>query len=418
MTGQAVGSIHQDLSVPRLLGSRPLGGSEFFSDDTVSILTSTRQLARTLLGRTFSVRHKEAPPSSEGKAGSSCDEDNDNGTRRKREFIQEEKKDECYWEKRRKNNEAAKRSREKRRVNDMVLEQRVLGLLEENARLRAELLALKLRFGLIKDPSEVSVVPLSAPICAHTSNCRTHFYQPQTDGSSYVHSQTTGSAQPLQPLQPHPLQPAAAVCGARPVGPLLNRSAPDESGVSASCCSSVSSPVYFDGVRGEPSPRELVVVVEEQQQGFNPHICPPDVVDNQYVARQDSPEGMKSLPHKLRFKSPGGCGEAGDRSPNSDGRQSGAAVATLGPNVQVRTQQQVRWDAQSESQAPWSREEACGAFGHAPPSGFYSSPSLQSPSDAKCVSEDSSLRSQISCLSEEVAQLKRLFSQQLVPKIA
>lgn len=389
MTGQAVGSIHQDLSVPRLLASRPLGGSEFFGDDAVSILTSTRQLARTLLGRTFGVRHKEAPPSSEGKAGSSCDEDNDNGARRKREFIQEEKKDECYWEKRRKNNEAAKRSREKRRVNDMVLEQRVLGLLEENARLRAELLALKLRFGLIKDPSEVSVVPLSAPVCAHTSNCRNHFYQPQTDGSSYVPPQTAGSAQPPQLLQP--LQP----------------------------CPSVSSPAYFDGVRCEPSPREVVaaaVVVEEeeQQQGFNPHICPPDVVDNQYASRQDSPEGMKSLPHKLRFKSPGGGGgggEAGDRSPNS-------GVAVVGPNVQVRTQQQVRWDAQSESQAPWSREEACGAFGQAPPSGFYSSPSLQSPSDAKCASEDNSLRSQISCLSEEVAQLKRLFSQQLVPKIA
>ncbi|CAF95268.1 unnamed protein product, partial [Tetraodon nigroviridis] len=98
----------------------------------------------------LSVRHKEAPAGSEGKAGSSCDEDNDSGSRRKREFIREEKKDECYWEKRRKNNEAAKRSREKRRVNDMVLEQRVLGLLEENARLRAELLALKLRFGLVK----------------------------------------------------------------------------------------------------------------------------------------------------------------------------------------------------------------------------------------------------------------------------
>lgn len=413
MTGQAVGGIHQDLSVPCLLGSRPLGGSEFFSDDTVSILTSTRQLARTLLGRTFSVRHKEAHASSEGKASSSCDEDNDNCTRRKREFIQEEKKDECYWEKRRKNNEAAKRSREKRRVNDMVLEQRVLGLLEENARLRAELLALKLRFGLIKDPSEASVVPLSVSVCGHTTNGMTHFYQPQTDGSPYVNSQTNGST---QPIQPHALQQAAA-CGPRAVGPLLNRSASDD-GVSASCCSNVASPLYFDGtvsMRNEPSPRE---VVEEQQQGFNPHICPPDVVDNQYVARQDSPEGMKSLPHKLRFKSPGGCSEAGDPSPNSEGRHSGPPVATVGLNSQARTPQQARWDGQNDSQAPWSREEACGAFGQAPLSGFYNSPSLQSASDAKCLPEDSSLRSQISCLSQEVAQLKRLFSQQLVPKIA
>lgn len=412
MTEQAVGAIPQDLPVPTLLGSRPLGGAEFFNDDTVSILTSTRQLARTILGRTFSVRRKEAHAGAEGKANNSWDEDNDNGTRRKREFIQDEKKDNCYWEKRRKNNEAAKRSREKRRVNDMVLEQRVLGLLEENARLRAELLALKLRFGLIKDPSEVSVVPLSAPACAHATNCMTHFYQPQTDRSSYVNGQSNSSPQPVQPLQ------QAAACGPRVARP---RSTSDESGVSTSCCSNVASPVYFDGavsVRGDPSPKE---VVEERQQGLNPHICPPDVGDNHYAARQDSPEGLKSLPHKLRFKSPSGCGEGGDASPKPDGRHSGPPVATVGPNIQVRTQQQVRWDVQSESQTPWSKEEASGAFGQqfqALSSGFYNTPSLQSSADPKCLSEDSSLRSQISCLSQEVAQLKRLFSQQLVPKIA
>lgn len=73
--------------------------------------------------------------------------------RRKREFISEEKKDASYWEKRRKNNEAAKRSREKRRLNDMVLENRVMALNEENVRLKTELLQLKLRFGLISTAS-------------------------------------------------------------------------------------------------------------------------------------------------------------------------------------------------------------------------------------------------------------------------
>nr|XP_032645684.1 nuclear factor interleukin-3-regulated protein-like [Chelonoidis abingdonii]XP_032645692.1 nuclear factor interleukin-3-regulated protein-like [Chelonoidis abingdonii]XP_032645699.1 nuclear factor interleukin-3-regulated protein-like [Chelonoidis abingdonii] len=76
-----------------------------------------------------------------GKTSASC--------RRKREFISDEKKDASYWEKRRKNNEAAKRSREKRRFNDLVLESRVLALNEENLRLKTELLQLKLRFGLI-----------------------------------------------------------------------------------------------------------------------------------------------------------------------------------------------------------------------------------------------------------------------------
>ncbi|KAI5101750.1 nuclear factor, interleukin 3 regulated, member 5 isoform X1 [Silurus meridionalis] len=73
--------------------------------------------------------------------------------RRKREFISEENKDESYWEKRRKNNEAAKRSREKRRLNDTVLENRVMALNEENLRLKTELLQLKLRFGLISSAS-------------------------------------------------------------------------------------------------------------------------------------------------------------------------------------------------------------------------------------------------------------------------
>ncbi|XP_039766509.1 NFIL3 like protein-like [Ornithorhynchus anatinus] len=69
--------------------------------------------------------------------------------RRKREFMPDEKKDTTYWEKRRKNNEAAKRSREKRRLNDVAMESRLAALLEENTLLRAELLTLKLHFGLL-----------------------------------------------------------------------------------------------------------------------------------------------------------------------------------------------------------------------------------------------------------------------------
>lgn len=89
--------------------------------------------------------------------------------RRKREFISDEKKDASYWEKRRKNNEAAKRSREKRRLNDMVLENRVIALNDENVRLKTELLQLKLRFGLI---STASYVEKSQQIggCSNTGN--------------------------------------------------------------------------------------------------------------------------------------------------------------------------------------------------------------------------------------------------------
>lgn len=82
---------------------------------------------------------------SEGSVGKS----KSSACRRKREFIPDEKKDAMYWEKRRKNNEAAKRSREKRRLNDLVLENKLIALGEENATLKAELLSLKLKFGLI-----------------------------------------------------------------------------------------------------------------------------------------------------------------------------------------------------------------------------------------------------------------------------
>jgi len=71
--------------------------------------------------------------------------------RKQREFIPDNKKDDSYWDRRRRNNEAAKRSREKRRFNDMVLEQRVLELTKENHVLKAQLHAIKDKFGISGD---------------------------------------------------------------------------------------------------------------------------------------------------------------------------------------------------------------------------------------------------------------------------
>ncbi|KAJ3600208.1 hypothetical protein NHX12_031194 [Muraenolepis orangiensis] len=96
---------------------------------------------------------QESPPSTPGRTGRPAKQKANMSCRRKREFISDENKDASYWEKRRKNNEAAKRSREKRRLNDMVLENRVMALNDENVRLKTELLQLKLRFGLISTAS-------------------------------------------------------------------------------------------------------------------------------------------------------------------------------------------------------------------------------------------------------------------------
>ncbi|XP_071800283.1 uncharacterized protein [Asterias amurensis] len=64
-------------------------------------------------------------------------------SRKQRVFTSEDSKDIQYWDKRRKNNDAAKRSREKRRLTDLVLETHVMNLARENEKLKAELQAMK-----------------------------------------------------------------------------------------------------------------------------------------------------------------------------------------------------------------------------------------------------------------------------------
>ncbi|TNN57973.1 Nuclear factor interleukin-3-regulated protein [Liparis tanakae] len=406
MTGQTVGGLLQDLSVPSLLAvegpeSRPLGKALSFTGEAVSILTSTSELARTLLGHTFALKHEESLANAEAKAGGGCDEDTGNNARRKREFIPTDKKDDGYWDKRRKNNEAAKRSREKRRAKDTVLERRVTSLLEENGRLRAELLALKYRYGPAKDSSDLSILPLP-------TTRPTHFYQPHADASPYLNTpSSTHHAHHAHHAHPHPPQP------------LSSHAVSEGSGASTPCGSNAGSPVFFGDALSErcgPSPRQLM----EEQQGYDPHICPMEANGSQYVSRQDSPEGLRSLPHKLRFKGPAGFSDAGELSPSSsDARPSGPPVATVWPNIQVRGLQQAGWDTPTEGQAAWSREEASGGPEQqyrGPSSGQYNSSSLHNSRDTKYSTEDVSLRSQISCLSQEVTQLKRLFSQQLLSK--
>ncbi|KAL1022999.1 hypothetical protein UPYG_G00035220 [Umbra pygmaea] len=80
-------------------------------------------------------------------------------TRRKREMTPAEKKDASYWDKRRKNNEAAKRSREKRRVSDLMMGGQLLALSEENAMLRAEVLSLRYHMSVGKEAASITLPP-------------------------------------------------------------------------------------------------------------------------------------------------------------------------------------------------------------------------------------------------------------------
>ena len=79
---------------------------------------------------------------------------NDKSRRKKRAFIPDEKKDPVYWSQRSKNNLSAKRSRVKRRMNDLVLETKLTQLTNENQVLRAKIDMLARKFGHLNNQDE------------------------------------------------------------------------------------------------------------------------------------------------------------------------------------------------------------------------------------------------------------------------
>lgn len=370
--------------------SSPGGGPMSITDEAVSILTSSSVLAHSLLGHTSNTRHKESLSSS---------------IRRKREFIPVDKKDEGYWDKRRKNNEAAKRSREKRRVNDLVLEGRVLALLEENARLRAELLALKFRFGLVKDPSGVTILPLNTV--------------PQTPTAPHHHYYLHGSS----PLVSNPTSQTTR--GSRDAGNVS-----EDSGFSTP---SVGSPIFFDdrlSDHGKLSPHEAVE--EEEALGYDslhhPHTSS-DVL--QTAAGKDQAEVVKNLPHKLRFKTPGGIvgsgSDVGDdsitrRSPSISPAGGGnAAEEARGKAQMIRANEAARETKLQQASA----EEASRGRQSPQYCSWTAACSLQmipnfEPGQGQAQEKDQEpgeniqLKSQLNTLSQEVAQLKKLFTEQFM----
>ncbi|XP_056122881.1 nuclear factor, interleukin 3 regulated, member 3 [Rhinichthys klamathensis goyatoka] len=181
--------------------------------------------------------------------------------RRKRESIPAVKKDEGYWDKRKKNNEAAKRSREKRRISDMVVENQVLALLEDNARLKAELLALKFRFGLIKDHTDSP-----AQVCSYGSYNQTFpaipCYCPNTNP---------------QPAHGHLLSTPQQNYGFF---------IPGGSGIESPELSGDAVGEHIGPYRGDEQPGRIAEV------------------DANALVSGWQENNMKGLPHKLRFKTP------------------------------------------------------------------------------------------------------------------
>lgn len=335
----------------------PGGPPVTFSEDTVSMLTSSSLLARSLLGRPAPIKRKESPSST---------------LRRKREFIPQDKKDDGYWDKRRKNNEAAKRSREKRRMNDMVLESKVLALLEENARLRAELLALKFRFGLVKDPSNATILPLT-----QASQPNSHFYLQRANANipNSIHGTSQGG-----PLAPRAGREAANLS--------------EDSGFSTPGGSSVGSPVFFDD---RLSDQDKLSPRRGEEVGYELHHSPSEIHHSTVLSvnKMDHADTLKNLPHKLRFKTPG----------------SGEGSEQTGDSLNKGHLDNGQWMHHGEPE-----ERARRSPEYIPPASYSSQSPVHGHSDVY-RQENHTLKSQISSLTEEVAQLKRLFTEQLMAKV-
>ncbi|CAB3233044.1 unnamed protein product [Arctia plantaginis] len=125
------------------------------------------------------------------------------GQRKQREFIPDNKKDDGYWDRRRRNNEAAKRSREKRRFNDMVLEQRVVELSKENHVLKAQLDAIKEKYGicgetLISIDQVLATLPTCDQVLCVTKRSKL------SPGALFPPAPPPPPAQPASPPSPPP----------------------------------------------------------------------------------------------------------------------------------------------------------------------------------------------------------------------
>uniref|UniRef100_UPI00358F2DBF uncharacterized protein n=1 Tax=Myxine glutinosa TaxID=7769 RepID=UPI00358F2DBF len=329
------------------------------------------QSRRSVIGQgwdaTWDVLHSPSP----GKGGV--------GGRRKREFIPDDMKDISYWDKRRKNNEAAKRSREKRRLNDLVLEGRVVGLLEENSSLRAELSALRFRFGLAQASPEPPPARPTSLTFAVTQQPRDSL---NTRGEEYASARS-----PWRSLSPVYLfgddrgsHDVAGTGNNEPNSPTTSNDSAYGSSASEGSPIGMASPP--SSIANAAMAAQVSVLRQTSGRG-----------------RCCSPDGGKkmSLPHKLRFKMATTCDPPASRPRDTE-------MAITGP---ILPQMEIGGSRSVNLQC--GRNQARNGVSGVNERSSRVNEKLNH--SAVTINENETLRSELDTLSAEVAQLKWLFTE-------
>lgn len=99
------------------------------------------------------------------------------GTRRKREFTPDAQKDCNYWLKRNRNNEAAKRSRQRKRLEEYLLETRAFELQRENEQLKIALSVVNHHNTSLNNRTNVG---FNFPMGMSNDSCSLSFHVPRT----------------------------------------------------------------------------------------------------------------------------------------------------------------------------------------------------------------------------------------------
>ncbi|CRK94538.1 CLUMA_CG008041, isoform A [Clunio marinus] len=185
-----------------------LSKSCHYSNDSSVLMLRSDSMSPTMMSEMGDEHYsKDSSPNSPTPYDGSVKRKDIFSQRKQREFIPDAKKDDSYWDRRRRNNEAAKRSREKRRFNDMVLEQRVIELTKENHVLKAQLDAIKDKYNisgenLVSVDQIMATLPTSEQVLSLTKRLKTSPSHGSNGNIRYDTPSLNGNSPPKQSLTP------------------------------------------------------------------------------------------------------------------------------------------------------------------------------------------------------------------------